>query len=91
MRHDKVNGDDRLLVRENIDDRLMDSSITPEELEALVAKANQSRSRATTELLRRSGAAMVRCFRRWTRPDAGRAHLGAEQTGPADRQPQGGV
>lgn len=84
MRRDNVNGDDRLLLRDNIDDRLKDSIITPEQLEALVAKAKEMRSQASAELLQRFGEAMVNPFRRWTRTYAVRAHTGVDRTGPAE-------
>lgn len=63
MRHDTVTGDDRLLRRESIGDRLYRSDLTPETLENLISTARRKRAEATAELLARLGAALIHPFR----------------------------
>ena len=63
MRHDKVNGDDKLLARGTMVDRPSGPDLKPETLDNLILRARRMRAEALADLLSRLGAAMVRPFR----------------------------
>ena len=65
MRHNTTPVEETELFRDETNNSLSRSHVTPETLDTIMLRARQMRAEATANLFKRLGAAMVRPFRHW--------------------------